>query len=113
MDFSDVPDSASFASDRDADGYNGQSDVLYTTALSPDGNILFYVNNDLAGRRRGISALQLPPSDSAPNPIRFTNVSISVADNVGYYFMDQTSLGVNGRTLRILMMGYLFTFEIE
>lgn len=106
IDFSGIPDEASFFQPSATDQVTGLYDVIRAGVVTPDGDYMVYFNFD--ERDAGVSGLPLLPPNDSNTPLRlFTFPSDAFA---GILPMLHSTAGDDGEYVRVLLLGYMYTF---
>lgn len=106
IDFSSVPDQQSFVVSSIADQVMGRYDTMRAGVVMPDGSYVIYFN--LNGSDVGVSGLPLLPPNNSNTPLRLFNFPLG--EFAGSMPMFQSTAGDDGEYVRVLLLGYMFTF---
>ncbi|KAB2855699.1 MAG: hypothetical protein F9K46_15205 [Anaerolineae bacterium] len=106
IDFSGVPDQQSFVVSSISDQVTGRYDTIRAATMTPDGSYAIYFNFN--GTDAGVSALPLLPPNDSDTPLRLFN--FPAGEYSGPMPMIQSTAGDDGEYVRVLLLGYIYTF---
>lgn len=107
IDWTDVETPNAFYTEPGADGFTARYDVTAFAVLLPTSadDLFLFMNQDVTNQQQGLSALPLPPDGRAPLRIH-TFDTFHPVQPLNFYTM-----GEDGETVRVLMLGYLITLR--
>ncbi|MCQ3931826.1 MAG: hypothetical protein DPW16_15345 [Chloroflexi bacterium] len=106
IDFSDVPDEQSFLVSSVSDQVTGRYDLIRAATMTPDGSYAVYFNFN--GSDVGVSGLPLLPPNDSNTPLRLFRFAVD--EFTGPMPMFQSTAGDDGEYVRVLLLGYMYTF---